>query len=212
MNRTLSIVAASTLALLAAADASATRAKNLTGRPAVNIDIGRGGPVSGLGIEGQDILAMTDQMMRDMLSVPELAGRDTPPQVIIDGENFANDSVQRINKNVITNRLRVALNRAAAGRITFVGRHFSKMVAEEQELKANGVVDVGTLGAGNGAQAGADYRLGGEITTQESRDSSGMTQRYTQITFEMVDMRRGTIVWSGVYEFGRAGADDVIYR
>jgi PBP1b-binding outer membrane lipoprotein LpoB len=212
MNRLFIAIAASTLAVTSAPDALAAKAKNLAGRSAINIDINRGGPVNGLGIEVQDIVAMTDEMMRDMLSVPELAGRATPPQITVDSSNFSNDSLQRIDADVITNRLRIALNRAAAGRMTFVGRHFAKMVQEEHQLKENGIVDVGTLGAGNGAQAGADYRLGGSISTQQSRDSSGMAQRYTQITFEMVDMRRGIIVWSGMYEIGRAGADDVIYR
>jgi hypothetical protein len=39
-----------------------------------------------------------------------------------------------------------------------------------------------------------------------------MIQRYNQITFEMIDLERGTVAWSGIYEFARAAADDVIYR
>jgi len=39
-----------------------------------------------------------------------------------------------------------------------------------------------------------------------------MVQRFTQITFEMVDLERGTIVWSNSYDIARASADDVIYR
>ena len=42
--------------------------------------------------------------------------------------------------------------------------------------------------------------------------SNGMVQRYNQIVFEMVDLERGTIVWSGIYEFARAAQDDIVYR
>lgn len=50
---------------------------------------------------------MTDRMVRDMLSSPLLAGQANPPQVIIDSKYFRNESSQRINKNAITDRLRV---------------------------------------------------------------------------------------------------------
>ncbi len=125
---------------------------------------------------------------------------------------FANESSQRLNKNAITDRLRVGLNNASRGRMVFVGRQFAGMVAAERDLKRSGTVDVATTGLTQ-AQAGADYRLGGRITSLDSRDAkTGMQQRYTQITFEMVDQERGTIVWSGIYEFQRAAADDVVYR
>jgi hypothetical protein len=50
------------------------------------------------------------------------------------------------------------------------------------------------------------------MATLDSRDGSGMIQRYTQITFEMIDLETGEIVWTGLYEMGRAAADDVVYR
>ena len=47
----------------------------------------------------------------------------------------------------------------------------------------------------------------------DSRDpQSGVIQRYNQIAFELVDAETGGVVWSGMYEFQRAAADDVIYR
>ena len=39
-----------------------------------------------------------------------------------------------------------------------------------------------------------------------------MMQRYSQIIFEMVDLETSEIVWSGIYEFGKAAQDDIIYR
>lgn len=185
---------------------------NTAGKAVVDIDPATRGPVAGVGIEGQDVISMTDQMMRDMLTTPELGSASQPPQVIIDSQFFENESSQPINKNAITDRLRISLNRAAHGRMIFVGRHYAGMVSQERDLKRQGVTDVGTLGLTQ-AQAGADYRLGGRIASLDSRNSAtGMIQRYNQITFEMVDLERGTIVWSGIYEFSRAGQDDVVYR
>ncbi|WP_331011786.1 penicillin-binding protein activator LpoB [Sphingomonas sp.] len=170
------------------------------------------GIVSGVGIEGADIVAMADQMMRDMLATSALAGRAVAPQIIVDAEYFSNESSQRINKNIITDRLRVSLNRASQGRFVFVARHRADMVEQERALKREGVVDVGTTGMTR-AQAGGDFRLSGNITSLDQRNNAtGMVQRFTQITFEMVDLERGTVVWSNTYDVARASADDIIYR
>jgi penicillin-binding protein activator len=207
IGKTLAVVAVS--ALLAGCQ---SKSDNLSGMRVVELDPGTRGPVAGVGIEGQDIVSMTDRMVRDMLASPALVGAQRPPQVIVDGEFFENESAQRLNKNAITDRLRVGLNRYSAGRMVFVGRHYAGMVAQERDLKRQGVVDQATTGLTK-AQAGADYRLGGRITSIDSRNpANGMVQRYNQIVFEMVDLERGTIVWSGIYEFARAAQDDIVYR
>ena len=201
-------------ALLLGACATATTypVVNAPGSATTYQDPGTRGPVSGVGIEAQDIVGMTDKMMRDMLTNPTLAGRTPPPRVIIDAEYFANESSSRLNKNSITDRLRVSLNRASQGRMTFVGRQFSDMVARERDLKRQGVTDTGTTGLAK-AQLGGDYRLGGRITSLDARSpSTGQMSRYNQITFEMVDLETGQIVWSGIYEFLKTAQDDVIYR
>jgi PBP1b-binding outer membrane lipoprotein LpoB len=185
---------------------------NPAGVPPRVVDPSVPGPVSGVGIEGHDIVSMTDQMMRDMLSQPALAGRGTPPRIVIDSKYFRNNGSQAINRDIITNRLRVTLNRASQGRLVFVTRTDLTMVSDEQGLKQQGVTDLGTTG-GIAPMAGADFRLRGEIAILDSKDSrTGMIQRYNQITFEMVNLQSGQITWSGEYEFERAAADDVMYR
>jgi hypothetical protein len=85
-------------------------------------------------------------------------------------------------------------------------------VEAERQLKRDGITDVGTTGMMR-ATLGADYRLGGRIASVDQRSSrSGMIQRFTQITFEMFDLESSEIVWSGIYEFLRAAADDAVYR
>ena len=178
----------------------------------MDVDPSRKGPVSGVGVESQDILAMTDQMMRDMLAEQIFADTGKRPRVIIDSQYFVNESSQAINKNLITQRLMTNLNRAARTRMQFVNRQNTAMIEQERALKRSGTTDVGTTGLAK-AQLGADYRLSGKIGSLDSRNTkTGMVQRYTQIAFEMTDLETGEIVWSGIYEFARAAADDVIYR
>lgn len=179
---------------------------------AQDLDPSQKGPVSGLGIEAQDIQSMSDRMVRDMLANATLANRATPPRVIVDSAYFTNESTQRINKNLITDRLRVGLNRASKGRMVFLARQNAAMIEDERALKREGATDTGTVGMTR-AQFGADYRLTGNIASTEARDAkTGTMQRYTQIVFEMVDLESGAIEWSNSYEIARAATDDVIYR
>lgn len=205
------------VATLAAASVLAgcnTMPQNASGVAPVAVNPAIGGPIKGVGIEGHDIISMSDQMMRDMLSSPGLVqlrnGR--APRVIVDAGSFANDSSQPINRNIITDRVRVALNRAAQGRLSFVGRQYAAAVEAERSLKRMGVTDIGTTGLAQ-ATLGADYRLGGRISSLDQKSArSGMIGRYTQIIFEMFDLETSEIVWSGMYEFERTAADDVMYR
>jgi penicillin-binding protein activator len=206
MKRLLSIVA------IAAAVSGCQNVQNAAGTPTTYNDPGSLGLVRGVGIESQDIVSMTDQMMRDMLTEPRLANAAIPPNIIIDGEYLQNESSSRINKNSITDRLRVSLNRVAQGRMIFVGRQYADMVQNERNIKRAGVTDMATLPAAK-AQKGGDYRLGGRITSLDARDPrTGMIQRYNQVIFEMVDLETAQIVWSGIYEMSKAAQDDIIYR
>jgi hypothetical protein len=60
--------AAALLALLALAPGCATNIPNASGRAAQDHDPAVRGPVAGTGIESRDIMAMTDEMLRDLLS------------------------------------------------------------------------------------------------------------------------------------------------
>ncbi len=204
------LIAAAYVAIAACSTAPPVR--NASGMRTLDIPVGSTGPVHGVGIEGRDIVSMTDRMARDMLSAGFSTGLTAPPRVIVDDRAFSNEGSQRINKKLIVNRLRVELNRSAQGRMVFVGRENVALVEEERQLKREGVVDVGTTGSTK-ATAGADFRLTGTIATSDSRNpSSGVIQRYNQITFELIDLESAVLVWSNIYEFERASADDVIYR
>jgi len=155
---------------------------------------------------------MTDKMLSSMMANPVLLNRDKAPRVIVDAEYITNESTSRVNKNILGDRLRIQLNRAANGRMVFVARHLNDMVSKERELKRDGMVDAGTIRTTQ-AQAGADYRLGGRIMSHDAiQTDSQKTSRYHLITFEMVDLELGTVVWSDLYEFEKSAQDNVLYR
>ena len=54
--------------------------------------MGSAGRVQGVGIESQDVVAMTDQMMRSLLANPMGSNRTTPPRGLIDMDGFKNES------------------------------------------------------------------------------------------------------------------------
>jgi PBP1b-binding outer membrane lipoprotein LpoB len=204
---------AGALAALILAGCATPNLDNSAGRAVVYQDVSTTSKrVAGVGVESQDVVSMTDRMIRDILATPQIAGRATPPRIIIDSEYFANDSSSRINKNLITDRLRIELNRAAQGRLVFVARHYGDMVSREREAKRNGETDKGTIRATK-AKAGADFRLGGRITSLDANSAaSGTLSRYHQISFELIDLEYETIAWSGLFEFKKEAQDDVLYR
>lgn len=189
-----------------------TTVPNSNGQQAKVLDPTVKGAVTSTGIESQDITGMTDMMLRDLMATPQLVRQDTPPRVVMDASRFVNESTQVINKNLIVDRLRVGLNRAARGRVMFLSRENLEAVKAARDAKREGLTDVGTTGLTK-AVAGEDYVLTGRIASADARSNkSGMQQRYMQITFELLDMESGAIAWSNQYEFSKAAADDVVYR
>ncbi len=188
-------------------------AGNKGGTQATELDPSGRGAISGIGIESRDIDAMADQVVRELMSRADLVKAAEPPRIVVDSEAFRNDSTQRIDRNMITDALRASFNRAAAGRIRFVSRESMALVMRERELKRSGTADVGTRGLTR-AIAGLDFQMIGKMTSLDTRDGkSGLTQRRTQIVFELVDLETGEVPWtSQSYVILRASGDDIVYR
>lgn len=191
---------------------SRTKVDNTAAQPTIYEDVDSPGKGQGIGVESQDIVGMTDEMMREILSLPILAGRKVAPYVIIDDKYFSNESSTIMNKRLITERLMINLNRASQGRMIFVERAAADMVELERDLKRSGVVTGGTMGQTR-KTAGADFRLTGKVMSQDSVNTgNGYKSRYNMITFKMVDLETGIAVWTGMYEFKKSSTEDVIYR
>lgn len=210
-NSLVAIVAAS-LFTAGCATTSTAAIRNTAGAATIYNDVQEGGGVQGIGIQSQDIVSMTDEMMRDMLNTAAIVNRETPPRIIIDENDFRNESTSRLNKRIITERLKVQLNRNSGGRMIFVGRQYTGAIEAERAMKRDGVVDGGTIRTTQ-ATAGGDFLLGGTIMSQDAvQQGTGMTSRTHTIIFEMIDLELGTIIWTGLYEFGKTAQDDVIYN
>lgn len=168
--------------------------------------------VQGIGIESQDILAMTDYIMTSIISEDRIVNRSNAARIVLDSKYFINESSSRINKNLLTDRLRIQLNEKAADKLVFVGREYIAMIEKERALKRSGTTDAGTIRTTN-ATAGADFRLTGRISSLDSVNSNTqLTSRYHQIIFELYDLELGTVAWNGIYEFKKTAQDNVLYR
>ncbi len=205
MTKSRALIPSALCLLMAACSAPASK-------PVTYQDVNSTGVVAGVGVESQDITSVTDVMLKDILATPEVVKRDLAARVILDEAYFQNESSQRINKNLLVDRLRINLQRASKGKLLFVSRESADMVAAERDLKRQGGTDNGTLTPAK-AQAGADYRLVGRINSLDSRSAkTGSVERYTQITFELIDLETSLSIWSNLYEFKKGGQDDAIYR
>jgi penicillin-binding protein activator len=189
--------------------ASAPPAVPRSGAPVTYRDVGSSAPVT-VGTDPLDIVAVTDLMVRDILSSPFVAGLTRPPVILIDSERFSLEGTQRLNRSLIIDRLRVNLQRASHGRLMFVSRAAAADVALERDLKERGVTDAGTRNLADRV-AGLDYRLYGRMATQDMRHADGTVSRYTQFTFELVDQQRSLSVWANQYEFKKSGRELPVY-
>lgn len=167
----------------------------------------------GTGFGVNDFSAMADQVVRDLFQRPDIMNSPKPPRIILDGSRILNKSSQRLDTDMIADRLRAQLIRSAQGRLRFLSRENLDIVAEERELKREGQTDVGTKGLTR-AVMGADYRLVGRITSQDARSSTtGVQQRSMQIVFELIDLESTeTIYISEPYVTVRAQRDFDVYR
>ncbi len=197
---------------LAATGCATTTVDNSAGRASVYKDVREAGPIQGVGIQANDIAALTDKMVRDILSNPRVMNRSTAPRVIIDSANFVNESSSRFNKNMFTDQLRTNLMRAANGKLSFVSREHLAMVEKERELKRRGVVDSGTVRQTQ-ATFGGDFRLVGRVSSQDvMQQGSQMKLRSHWISFELMDMETSEVIWSDGYPIDKVAQDDIMYR
>jgi len=189
--------------------------KNYNSRQTHYVDPGKRSAAPGIGdigIDSYDIIEMTDKMTHEILSDPKFTNSVKPPRIVIDAKYFKNESTTRIDKNLITDRLRIELNRVTKGKMVFVGREYLKMMLDELSLKQSGVMEEGKREP-ELKVLGVDYRLGGRISTRDSVDpKTGGFSRYHQIVFELIDLNTGEIVWNGLHNFKKSVQENIIYR
>lgn len=181
---------------------------NPAGVPVTELRPDERGFVAGTGVESQDLVAVTDQMARSILGIPQIAGARTPPCIVL--EPVVNATRFPINKEIFLTRIRTELNEQAAGKVRFLDRALLTTLEHERDLKRAGQV---TASADPNAVEfhGADYFLTGELQGLATQTSAGVSD-YILYAFHLTDARTGVIVWEHSAEIKKQGLEDAAYR
>lgn len=182
--------------------------QNPSGVPVTEMNPDEHGFVAGTGIESQDLVAVTDQMARSILGLPQIAQAATPPCVVL--EPVVNETRFPINKEIFLTRLRAELNEQAAGKVTFLDRAMLRTLEHEHELRQTGQVAAGTGPDAVGFR-GADYFLTGELRGLATQTAAGVSD-YILYSFHLTDARTSAIVWESKAEIKKQGLEDAAYR
>lgn len=210
MNILLLPVARASLALglLVLAGCASQGVRNPSGVPVTEMGADERGFVAGTGVESQDLVAVSDQMARSILSVPAIARAPNPPRVVL--EPVSNETRFAINKDIFLTRIRTRLNRQATGRVIFLARENMSALERERQLKQDGLV---TASADPNIVEfrGADYFLTGKLQSISTRTSQGLSD-YILYSFQLIDARTSEIVWEDAMEIKKQGLEDAVYR
>ena len=169
---------------------------------------GERGFVAGLGIESQDLVTISEKMARGILGADPISNAEGKPVVVLEPIN--NDTRFPIDKDIFLTRIRVALSKNAAGKISFVAREHMDKLEKERDLKISGQVTGGEKITGNKFK-GADFILTGAFKAISSRGAAGASD-YVLYTFQLIDPNTSDIVWEDFHEIKKQGKDDVTYR
>jgi penicillin-binding protein activator len=166
------------------------------------------GFVGGTGIESQDLVAVTDQMARSILEIPQIRNAAQPPIVVLDP--VVNETRFPINKEMFLTRIRAGLLSRSAGRVQFVARDRMAALEQEQAKKRAGQV-TSSSDPSLVEFRGGDYFLTGTLQGLTTRTSQG-TSDYILYSFQLIDARTSIIVWEDMAEIKKQGLEDAAYR
>jgi hypothetical protein len=195
-------------ALFLAAGCASGGVKNPSGVGVTEMEADERGFVAGTGIESQDLVAVTDQMARSILGIPQISGAVKPPVVLLDP--VVNETRFPINKELFLTRIRVLLNSKSAGRVQFLARDRMAALDRERAKKQAGQV-TSTSDPSVVEYIGGDYFLTGTLQGISTRTSRG-TSDYILYTFQLIDARTSAIIWEDFAEIKKQGLEDAAYR
>lgn len=173
-----------------------------------DIDPEKPGKVRSLGPESQDVIQLSDLMVRSLMASDEASKWEQAPTIAM--LPMANNTRYAFNQEVFSSRLKVQLNKDAKGRIMFLSRDVIADIEAERELKRDGKVDYDPKKRA-ATPAGADYFLKGYANGLAAVSTKGQAD-YIVYTFKLIDAETSVEVWEDVFETKKEGKDDVIYR
>jgi hypothetical protein len=154
----------------------------------------------GEGLQGKDLLAATDQMAMDLLSLPALNQSDTKWTVVsMPMEDHTMSSSGRQNYDIFINRLKTQLYKQGGNRIALIENRDRYHDLQNRELEGAGGSDEYQQGSGDVAAPGAagiqpQYALYGEMEELANRGVS--TYR---AEFKLTNFKTREIVWNNEY-------------
>src|SRR3989441_557366 len=182
--------------------------KNPSGVPVTEMRPDERGFVAGTGVESQDLVAVTDKMARNILSVRQIANAQGTPRVILDP--VMNETRFPINKDIFLARIRAQLNEKSQGKVIFLARERMAALEKERQLKQSGQVTSST-DPNVVAFKGADFVLTGKLQGLTTKTAAG-TSDYVLYSFQLIDVNTSDIIWEGSSEIKKQGLEDAAYR
>lgn len=182
--------------------------KNPSGVPVTEMRPDERGFVAGTGVESQDLVAVTDKMARNILSVRQIANAQGTPRVILDP--VVNETRFPINKDIFLSRIRAQLNEKSQGKVIFLARERMAVLEKERQLKQSGQVTSST-DPNVVTFKGADFVLTGKLQGLTTKTAAG-TSDYVLYSFQLIDVNTSDIIWEGSSEIKKQGLEDAAYR
>ena len=160
--------------------------------------------LGGAGIDSQEIRTVSENMARDLVGSPALAGATGKPIVAL--LPVKNDTHFPVNLDIINLRIRNALIKFS-DKATFVQRERREDVLAEKAAKRAGQM----TSSGEKTISGADYFLTGSVE-ELSKSAGGKESNYTYFSFELIDTETEQVVWANDYEVKKVAKRGVLYR
>ncbi len=180
--------------------ASCTNQASNSGFSAKRVDPSQEEDTSGLGISSSDLIKMSKKMAVDIMVDSQFQNKKNPPVIIIDDTRFLNESTQVLDINMLLDRIRINLIRAARGKLQFKSRKNLDLALKEKIIAGVKITE-------------ADYWMIGRISSFSSvSNKSGVRSNFLQFSFELLDLETSNTVWGNIYEIKKIGADDAVYR
>ena len=151
------------------------------------------------GLQSKDVIQASDALAMDLLSLPQLNASREQWTIVVDRvDDKTRDNMFMGDYNIFLQRLQTNLSKQGRGRIALIDKRqrFYDVRGRELESEREDDFGQGTRGPRRAPDAiDPDYAL-----RATAMDLPGRGTTYYNIQFDLVDMNRRLIVWTGDYE------------
>jgi uncharacterized protein (TIGR02722 family) len=149
-----------------------------------------------------DMRSITQGVVNELLAGPFLAGRDSPPVMMVAG--VRNATSRYVDTKSLTDRIRTLLFQS--GSVQFVNEARREELLKEQGYQAANATPETQVAVGR--QLGARYMLSGSLSEMETTSPrqvrvSKQELTYYKLTIEVTDLESGLLAWTTEKEFAR---------